>query len=56
MTQHAPSTPLVGFPCNSNWRTADTGVDLKPDFDQINHGNNDLSFQGGFYIIPLVSF
>jgi hypothetical protein len=26
MTQHAPSTGLVGFPCNSNGRTADTGV------------------------------
>jgi hypothetical protein len=26
MTQHSPSTGLVGFPCNSNGRTADTGV------------------------------
>jgi hypothetical protein len=27
MTQHAPSTGLVGFHCNSNGRTAYTGVD-----------------------------
>ncbi len=26
------------------------------DFDQINHNNNDLFFQGGSYIILLVSF
>ncbi len=32
MTQYAPSTGLVAFPCNSNGRTADTGVDLKPTF------------------------
>jgi hypothetical protein len=56
MTQHAPSTGLVGFHCNSNGRTAYTGVYLKPWFDQINHNNNDLFCQGGFDIIPLVSF
>jgi hypothetical protein len=26
------------------------------DFDEINHNNNDLFFQGGCYIIALVSF
>jgi hypothetical protein len=32
MTQHALSTGLVAFPCNSNGRSANTGIDLKPRF------------------------
>ncbi len=26
------------------------------EFDKINHSDNDLFFQGGFYITPLISF
>ncbi len=54
MIQHTPTTVLVAFPCNSSGRTADRGFILNLDFNQIYH-NNDF-FQGGFYIIPLISF
>jgi hypothetical protein len=32
------------------------GLILNLDFDKINHNNKDFFFQGGFYVIPLVSF